>query len=163
LHTKKIAKFVLLLTQRFTGISRRSRIIIRSSNLPFNILSSTTFIGLASSCILNTEREPQGRVAHMSCFYGIPLPPNFEDTQSGRPNAKRLTDVRNQLIHEARWGGQPLGYIADSASWDLLMNLKHFNSQLLLAVLGVECEFRRTLFPWQTAGLDVTSDRDFYL
>jgi len=73
------------------------------------------------------------------------------------PNAKRLADARNALVHEARWLGQPLGYAADSGSWDLLQSVKHFNSQLLLGVLGIECKFRSTVYDRQIHALDVTS------
>jgi hypothetical protein len=97
------------------------------------------------------------RPANLSVFYSIPLPPEFQDGSSPTPNAKKLADLRNELVHEARWLGQPLGYTADSETWDMLMNLEHFNSQLLLAALGIECKFRSTLYSAQVHALDVTN------
>jgi hypothetical protein len=93
----------------------------------------------------------------LSEHYNIPLPSIFEDGGAARPNAKKLTDARNALVHEARWLGKPLGYAVDDASHHLLSDLRYFNSQLLLAVLGIECSFRSMPNPWQTQGLDVTN------
>lgn len=102
--------------------------------------------------------QPKGhtqRPVNLSTFYNIPLPPEFQDAGSPSPNAKRLADARNALVHEARWLGRPLGYAADSESWDMLKNLEHFNSQLLLGVMGIECKFRSALYDRNTLALDV--------
>ena len=97
------------------------------------------------------------RPVSLSTFYDIPLPPIFQSTSIPSPNAKRLANSRNELVHEARWLGQPLGYTADTASWEMLMNLKHFNSQLLLGVLNIGCTFRSALYDRQIRALDVTN------
>ncbi len=97
------------------------------------------------------------RPVELSKLYSIPLPSSFQDINSSSPNAKRLADVRNELIHEARWLGEPLGYAADADSWNMLQNLKHFNSQILLGVMGVECRFRSLLYNRTLQGLDVTT------
>lgn len=97
------------------------------------------------------------RPVNLSAYYGIPLPPEFQDASSPAPNAKRLVDSRNELVHEARWLGQPLGYAADSESWEMLKNLEHFNSQLLLGVMGIDCKFRSALYSRQIHALDVTN------
>jgi hypothetical protein len=97
------------------------------------------------------------RPVNLSAFHNIPLPLEFQDTGSASPNAKRLADARNALVHEARWLGQPLGYAADSESWDMLKNLEHFNSQLLLGAMGIECRFRSALYTRQIQALDVTN------
>jgi len=97
------------------------------------------------------------RPVSLSTFYNIPLPLEFQDTSTSSPNAKRLADVRNSLVHEARWLQQPLGYAVDDKSWNLLKNLEHFNSQLLLGVMGVECKFRSALYDRNTHALDVTN------
>lgn len=96
------------------------------------------------------------RPVRLSSFYRIPIPPPFGDPSVATPNAIGLAATRNELVHEARWLGQPLGYTADSRSWEMLMHLRHFNSQLILGVLGIECEFRSHLYSGQTQGLDVT-------
>jgi len=96
------------------------------------------------------------RPVDLSTFYGIPLPPDFEEPGVARPNAKRLAAARNELIHEARWLGAPLGYSADSRSWDMLMNLKHFNSQLILGIFGIESKFGCAPYDRQVRALDVT-------
>ena len=96
------------------------------------------------------------RPVNLSTFYSIPLPTVFEDASSPLPNAKNLAESRNQLVHEARWLGQPLGYAADSVSWEMLMNLNHFNSQLLLGAIGVECKFRTARYDRQVHALEVS-------
>lgn len=97
------------------------------------------------------------RPVNLATFYSIPLPPEFQDPASPSPNAKRLADARNTLVHEARWLSKPLGYAADSEAWDMLKNLEHFNSQILLAVMGIECKFRSTSYTRQIHALDVTN------
>jgi hypothetical protein len=113
-------------------------------------LLDPTYRALSDSSPGHTRRP-----VNLASYYGIPLPIIFEESSSARPNARKLTKLRNELVHEARWLGHPLGYAADSESWDILQQLLHFNSQLLLAVLGVECGFRATPYTAQIHALDV--------
>jgi hypothetical protein len=81
------------------------------------------------------------RPVNLAHHYGITLHRAFSDRNVVEPNAKVLARHRNQLIHEARWLGQPLGYAADAGSYAVLRSLTRFNSQLILATLGIECRF----------------------
>jgi hypothetical protein len=81
------------------------------------------------------------RPVNLADRYHITLPRAFTDPGIARPNANVLAQHRNQLFHEARWIGQPLGYAADAGSYAVLRSLSRFNSQLILGTLGIECAF----------------------
>lgn len=95
------------------------------------------------------------RPVNLANQFRSPLPVNFVDPSRSMPNAAALARVRNELVHEARWLGQPLGFSANSDTWELLVQLKYFNSQLLLGLLGIECGFRQRAYSRQTEALDV--------
>ena len=63
--------------------------------------------------------------------------------------------MRNELVHEARWLGEPIGYSANADANELIQDLKHFNSQLILGFLAIECEFRRRENSRQIQALDL--------
>jgi hypothetical protein len=89
----------------------------------------------------------------LSAEYGLPLPPIFTDTNTP---AGGLIQLRNQLVHEALWVGEPLGYATDiSAAHEMLTNLKHFNSQLILGILNIQSKFRNSLYDRNTYLLEV--------
>jgi hypothetical protein len=87
--------------------------------------------------------------------FGLPLPPEFVDSSSPGPNVKRLTSARNALVHEARWEGEAIGYNATSDAHDLIMALRHFCSQAILVLLGVDCLFLDRTYDRQLQGLDI--------
>jgi hypothetical protein len=73
------------------------------------------------------------RVRRLIDAYGMTAPPQWNI--EGRSN---LAFIRNQLFHEALWGGEPIGVGVGppepntSPEWDLLW----FNSRLIFALLG---------------------------
>ena len=88
----------------------------------------------------------------LSAEYGSPLPTSFRNANG---ECGRLTHLRNELLHEARWLGQPLGYAADATAHDIISDLKHFNSQLILGFLGIACRFRASVYDRQMHALDL--------
>lgn len=96
---------------------------------------------------------PHGqRPPTLASVLGIPLPASF--ASSGAP-AGALVRARNELVHEARWDGEPIGYAGGQDGYDLTLDLRHFCSQVILRLLGVECEFCRHTYSRQLQGLDV--------
>jgi len=82
-----------------------------------------------------------GRIAALARYYGVNLHIAFSDPDIPQKNTKALTDCRNKLIHEALWCNQPIGYAVSQTSYAILRSLRRFNSQLILASLGVKCRF----------------------
>jgi hypothetical protein len=82
-----------------------------------------------------------GRIAALARHYKVNLHIAFSDADIPQRNTKALVECRNQLIHEALWCDQPIGYAVSQASYAMLRSLKRFNSQLILASLGVKCRF----------------------
>ena len=85
-------------------------------NLQYSVLDNThRLTEQLSPAYPGTQPKSHAhRSVNLSAFYNIPLPPVFQDTSVPSPNAKRLADARNSLVHEARWLGRPLGDAADS-------------------------------------------------
>lgn len=96
------------------------------------------------------------RPVNLAKHYEVKLHVAFSDQANPKPNAKVLARYRNQLIHEARWLNEPLGYKVDSSSHAVMQSLIRFNSQLILASLGIKCEFLKADYDRQRWGLDVS-------
>lgn len=79
------------------------------------------------------------RPVSLGKFHGVPLPSVF--TGQGSTSADRLATLRNEIVHEARFLGNPIGYTTSDESKQLLRHLIVFNSQLILKALGVRCAF----------------------
>jgi hypothetical protein len=55
-------------------------------------------------------------------------------------NSCRLSEIRNELIHEAQFGGRPIGF-AHLPEKSLTLELGHFLTRLMIAMLCVECSY----------------------
>lgn len=95
------------------------------------------------------------RPQYLSKHLNTPLPSSFLKGGTGNGVQSRLAEIRNCLIHEGLWLGQPIGYQSTHEGHELVEQLKFFNSQIILGALGIECHFRRATFCWQIHGLDV--------
>jgi hypothetical protein len=82
------------------------------------------------------------RAAKLAEFYGLPIPSWAAEAPSGHC---RLADLRNELVHEARYAGAPTGFSYPRDNPYITMELRHFISRLLFAILRIPCEYRGTL------------------
>jgi len=81
--------------------------------------------------------------------YGIPVPP----WAVVRGKSCDLSALRNEFIHEGRYGGEPIGFAFPKRS--ITLELAAFMTRLILAVLGVECGYiHSSTTTWQMHGLD---------
>lgn len=95
------------------------------------------------------------RPVALAAEFGSPLPASFADPD-GKPGAVgRLVIYRNELVHEARWAGEPLGYAVSQDGHEMIMDLSYFCSQLILGLLGIDCGFRRYTNSRQIQGFDL--------
>lgn len=103
------------------------------------------------------DRAPAhgARPLNLSAYYGSPLPASFAKMIPQPLPTGAVVDLRNELIHEARWCGEPVGYATTADANAMLMEMKHFNAQLILGFLGINCNYRSLPYTWQMAGLDV--------
>lgn len=82
---------------------------------------------------------PHGeRGAHLATFYGMSIP-----TWAVQPTTGQcpLAAMRNALVHEARYGGAPIGFAFPQDFPDIALELGHFVSRLLYATLHIPCGY----------------------
>jgi hypothetical protein len=82
--------------------------------------------------------------------YDISLPP-WLSASDGKTDLARL---RNELFHEGLWGEQPIGFAHPTEHQSIHIELFHFNSRVLLAILGERSEYTRSLYNRQRWALD---------
>jgi hypothetical protein len=89
------------------------------------------------------------RAATLAMTYGIPVPPWAITHEKGCA----LSKLRNEFIHEGRYGGEPIGFAFPKDS--ITLELSAFLTRLILAMLGVECGYVHSLVTTrQMHGLD---------
>lgn len=108
----------------------------------------------SSYAALPTGKHGQRPVALAQTF-NIPLPSSFAGSGADAHPTSALVECRNTLIHEARWAEAPIGYGVNEHNHDMIQDLQHFCSQLILRLLGVECGFCGTVYDRQMHRLDV--------
>ncbi|MEZ8231133.1 hypothetical protein AB6C58_20375 [Vibrio splendidus] len=57
------------------------------------------------------------------------------------PRSSRLSDIRNELAHEARFDGEPIGYAHPKENFGV--EFSSFNIKLICGVLGIKSEYLR--------------------
>jgi hypothetical protein len=72
------------------------------------------------------------RVEALAAAYCIPLP----DWAVTTNNSSFLSDLRNDLLHEGIWGGEPIGFGHPKQHGNIYRDLHGFNSRILLAIIG---------------------------
>ena len=84
-------------------------------------------------------RHHATRPVELSEKYDIILPQWAELDSSGKKS--QLSVQRNELVHEARYGGQPIGYSYPSENYSL--EFTSFNTKLIAAALGIDTPYLR--------------------
>ena len=70
----------------------------------------------------------------------------------GGDGKSKLSKQRNELVHEAKYGGHPIGYSYPDDNYDL--EFRSFNTKLIVAVLGIDTPYlhaesnNRLLWSW---------------
>lgn len=105
--------------------------------------------------IPNAKGQHGERPKALAAVFGSPLPKPFTDPAGAADNVAVLVAMRNELVHEGRWAGEPLGYAADGKGHDIIMHLDHFCAQVILGVLDIDCRYRKVEYSYQIHGLDV--------
>jgi hypothetical protein len=78
------------------------------------------------------------RPVELSSKYNIKLPEWAElDDSTGMKS--QLSIHRNELVHEAKYGGRPIGYSYPLENYSL--ELTSFNTKLIAAVLGIDTPY----------------------
>ena len=70
-------------------------------------------------------------------YYRITLPKWAELDLSGK--GSQLSKDRNELVHEAKYGGHPIGYSHPSENYSL--EFTSFNTKLIAAVLDIHTPY----------------------
>ena len=73
-----------------------------------------------------------GRVEKIANDLAVPLPA----WAILKGKSSDLSTLRNALIHEALWAGEPIGFSHPVAHRNIHRELYHFNSRIILALLG---------------------------
>jgi hypothetical protein len=72
------------------------------------------------------------RIEALCAYYDLVLPAWWQTSTSSA-----VVKLRNALVHEARWGGKPLGFGHPEEPFDAIhLDLGYFNARLLMALFG---------------------------
>jgi hypothetical protein len=55
-----------------------------------------------------------------------------------------ISKIRNALVHESKFAGQPIGFAANSAQGDILVDLIAFNCRAIAALIGAKGDYSRS-------------------
>ena len=69
-------------------------------------------------------------------------------------NQTVLSSLRNDFVHEGLWGGEAIGFAHPPAIQSIHFELFHFNSRILLAMLGERSDYTTSLYNRQQWGLE---------
>jgi len=85
---------------------------------------------------------PHGkRAEHLANSLDVSLPSWARVDSSGR---SEISEIRNNLFHEAKFGGVPIGFGFPSMDGNILLSLQAFNSRLIAALLGATGGYSRS-------------------
>jgi hypothetical protein len=91
---------------------------------------------------IHSRHTSKGNVAHcqrpsiLAAAHGLQTPSWAIVTN----RSCRLSDLRNDLIHEAKFAGEPIGF-AHLPELSLTLELGAFMTRLIIAMLGVKCSY----------------------
>jgi len=96
------------------------------------------------------------RPSILAAAYGLELPPWGVVTSSGRRKTCPLAELRNELIHEARFSGEPIGFaVPTEYEPSLSHQLSSFAMRLILSMLNVDAGFVGSSMSGMTRWLDL--------
>ncbi|MEO6486676.1 MAG: hypothetical protein ABIO78_01915 [Thermoanaerobaculia bacterium] len=78
------------------------------------------------------------RIGELAKFYNLKCPASWSSTKENDV----IADIRNQIIHEATWGGATIGFAHPGGlNQSIHLELYWFNSRLILALLGEDSAY----------------------
>ena len=83
------------------------------------------------------DNNHASRPVELSKKYGIKLPKWAKLDSTGKKS--ELSKHRNELVHEAKYGGHPIGYSYPSENYSL--EFVSFNTKLIAAALGIDTPY----------------------
>jgi hypothetical protein len=99
-------------------------------------------------CELNAngarEKTHAKRPEFLAMQYSMLVPTWAKTRKVGQKEECDLSKLRNEFVHEARYGGQPIGFGYPKSSGELDLELGNFNTRLILAMLGIKCGYVRS-------------------
>ncbi len=78
------------------------------------------------------------RPSFLASQYDMPVPSWAVVATDG---SCELSKLRNEFIHEARYGGEPIGFAHPEFNPSIDLQLLGFNMRLIVAMLGVDCTY----------------------
>lgn len=81
------------------------------------------------------------RIETLADSLNVPLPSWGNVDSTGKSEISRL---RNDLFHEAKFGGEPIGFAFPAMKGNILLQLKDFNCRLMAALLGATGNYSRS-------------------
>lgn len=87
--------------------------------------------------ISGVKANHANRPVELAKKYGIILPKWAELYSTGEKS--ELSKQRNELVHEAKYGGHPIGYSYPSENYSL--EFTAFNTKLIIAALGIDAPY----------------------
>jgi len=99
-----------------------------------------------------TKKIPHAaRISALATAYALKPPDNWQLNSGSSP----FVTIRNELFHEAKWGGKPIGFgFPASPNHAPHLELYWFNARLILALLGETSDYIRSPIVWQTYSLE---------
>lgn len=83
------------------------------------------------------------RPEYLAKYYGIDVP-DFAKYDS-KNNSCRLSAMRNELFHEAKYAGEPIGYNYPKENFD--MGFRRFNLKLIISIVDLKTQIlRRSIY-----------------
>lgn len=103
------------------------------------------------------KRPPHVERASILCeLLGIPTPEWASIVSVGNKKTCALAERRNLLIHEAMYGGQPVGFAIPMEHRNMEYELTWLVARLLMRLLGVDNEYTRSACTsYQKKGFDI--------
>jgi hypothetical protein len=81
------------------------------------------------------------RPSFLAQAYAIPEPSWATIQPDGNCELSRL---RNEFFHEGQYGGDPMGFAYPTTVPSITLQLKAFNTRVILGILAVDCEYVRS-------------------
>jgi len=107
------------------------------------------------NCLSGLRVKHAVRASYLASHYSIPVP----TWASMGPNGTcGLSEIRNAFIHEGRYGDDPIGFGHPTTYPNIVLELKAFNTRLILGMLGIDCGYVRSpVNSRQMHGLDLVT------
>jgi hypothetical protein len=103
-----------------------------------------------------SRRTLAERAVVLARAYRVPVPNWAEVQRKNKKKVSPLSTLRNELVHEGRYGGEPTGFAFPTEN--IILDLAAFVTRLILGMLSIKCAYVQTpATTRQMHGLDISS------